>query len=79
VVIGGTKIIWSLLEPVKLIIDHVLQLHQAQYPVQQGSLGLLEDRALLVHLVPLARKAEKEIWGTREQKGVLGQLDLLEI
>jgi hypothetical protein len=61
VVIGGTKIIWSLLKPVKPIIDNVLQLHQASYLVQLGNLGLPEGRVLLVHLVLLALKVLKEM------------------
>jgi hypothetical protein len=61
VVIGGTKTIWSLLKPVKQIIDYVLQLHQASYLVQLGNLDLLEGKVLLVHLVLLVLKVLKEM------------------
>jgi hypothetical protein len=61
VVIGGTKIIWSLLNHVKQIIGHALHLHQVLYQDQLGNLDHLEDRALLDLRVLLVHKGLKEI------------------
>jgi hypothetical protein len=79
VVIGGTKIIWSLLEPVKQIIDRVLRLHQAQFPVQPGSLDHLEDKVLLVHLDLWDHKALEVPLVILGQKERLVQLDPMEV